>query len=312
MGGWRFPLCFLIVNPQQTPLVSQCAKIRLGETCALLTALWIGLGKTCQTTGGKDKVMKNNQKNVTVASNATVGNAAPSNVTAIAPVRGAPVNRFKLIQTEQSKLAEAKAAMLGTVRQQLAEAADLFKAGLGTTNEGRETAAKAALGLFQLRRDGRMSQEELTALLGDQFGFKTKKDGTPSKTPSGEGENIRKRVTRAAQAAEYVASGGTEGTRFYDGLPVNEVESVLNRIGAETDGLSIFSAYDSLGDIKSDATDPIEAAFNPKTVMRLYNKLSEAGSGDIVRSSELLMTAYAALMDVLNVIAEQPDAVEAA
>lgn len=227
------------------------------------------------------------------------GNATGSNVTAM-PQRAKPSNAFAAIQRERSKLAAEKMALLGTVRQQLAEARDLFAAGSSKADEARDVANKAAIGLYQARRDGAVSPDEVTAILGDQFGYKTKKDGSPSKTPKGEGEAIRKRVVRASQANDYVVTG--DGGRFFDGLPVDDIKSVCDQIAAGE--VSIWTGYEMFAAIKREHSERTDMAFDARRIAALVASLSQDGAGDIVRSNESLLTVYAALIDVLNVIGE--------
>lgn len=254
---------------------------------------------------------KNNQKNadVTNANLAMVatGDELPS--ATVTPIRGKPVDRLAVVSTERSAIAAAKMALLGTVRQQLAEAADLFAAGASKAELAREVANKAAIGLYQGRVDGSVNQDEVSAILGDQFGYKTKKDGSPSKTPQGEGEAIRKRVVRAAFANDYVTTG--DGGRFFEGLPKDEIEAVCNAVSnGET---SIWSAYEQFATIKREHSARVDAAFDPKRMAAIVASLTTDGAAEIVLNSPALVAVYAALRDAINVIAETPaDETEAA
>lgn len=211
-------------------------------------------------------------------------------------------NLFAKTADNINRKVAAKLVLMGTVRQQLAHAADLFSEGGDKAAEATEIAAKAAKALYQARIDGVLLPDEVSGALGDVFGYKPKADGTPGKTPAGQGEAIRKRVVRAAQAAEFVTGG--DGGAFFTGLPENEVQSVLN--GVETGSLSIYTAYDKFAEIKRDNATRVDPAFDPKRIGALVEKLSEKGAGDRLRQSPALITAYTALIDVLNVIGEEP------
>jgi hypothetical protein len=210
-------------------------------------------------------------------------------------------NLFTQAATAVSRKAAEKVNLMGNVRQKLAEAADLYKEGDDKAGEAREVAGKAALTLYQARIDGLLSGDEVSATLGDTFGYKNKSDGTPGKTPAGQGEAIRKRVVRMAQAFDYVQNG--DGGRFFEGLPEEEIQDVLKQV--EDGDITVFWAYDRFAEIKREHLTRTEMAFDPKRIGNLVEKLSEEGSADIIRNDPLLIAAYGALIDILNVIGEQ-------
>jgi hypothetical protein len=215
-----------------------------------------------------------------------------------------PVSKGNLF----AKKAEEKAAeiaqkltLMGSVRQRLAHAADLFREGGDKDKEATEIAAEAAKALYQARIGGVLSPDEVSGALGDVFGYKPKADGTPGKTPAGQGEAIRKRVVRAAQATDYVTGG--DGGAFFTGLPEDEVSQVIREV--ENGTLSIYTAYDKFGEIKRGNATRVDPAFDPKRIGAIVEKLSEKGAAERLRASPSLITAYAALIDVLNVLGEE-------
>jgi hypothetical protein len=204
-----------------------------------------------------------------------------------------------------SETGAAKHRILGETKQRLAEAADLFNLGGEKAREGKIIADKAAVSLYQARANGVLSADELSTLLGDTFGWKAKKgdkerpvkggDPDASKTPFGQGEAIRKRVVRAVQAYEYVHD--VDASKFFDGLPVDTVADVLQRV--ETGSLSIWSAYDTMGEIKRDAATKINPAFDPVRVAKFVEALREPNAAQIFADSPSLQDAYLALHDMI-------------
>jgi hypothetical protein len=221
------------------------------------------------------------------------------------PAKGAAKrNIFNMAAAEVSEKVERKIATMQVVRQRLAQAADLFKEGGDKSSEATAIADNAAVLLYQARAAGTVSAEEASGALGDIFGYKAKKDGTPGKTPDGQGEAIRKRVVRAIQARQFL--NGEDGGRFFDGMPPEPVQAIVDRLDSEDENnrLSIWSAYDQFAAIKRENAERTIPAFDPKRVAQMVEELSKEGAADILRSSPDLVKAYGALIDVLNVVGE--------
>lgn len=219
----------------------------------------------------------------------------------------------------EGKIAE-KITVIQVAKQRLAEANDLYAEGDTKADEARTMSDQAALPLYQARRDDLLSAAELSSVLGDIFGFKQKGKGNlspvpgahpeASKTPFGKGEEIRKRIVRAAQAAEYVATKGEADVAMFEGVPVDMVAEVLDSIGAEN-GISLFTAFDKLAKLK-DKSAAVEAAFDPQKVARFAETLAKAEAVNIFRSSPALQLAYANLVNILHVVDEAAVAANAA
>ncbi len=148
---------------------------------------------------------------------------------------------------------------------------------------------------------GAFNGEEVSALLGDRFGFVPKKDGTPGKTPFGEGQAIRKRVVRMVSAAEYVADE-TLGGRFFEGIPQEDVADVLNGLNNGT--VSIWTAYDQLTELRKANNERADMAFDPKKIATITASLSTGAAADRLANSAALRAAYAGLQDALAVASE--------
>lgn len=213
---------------------------------------------------------------------------------------------FKAANVAVTAKAEQSATMQQAIRQQLAEAKDLLSQGDGKAKEARSITAVAALSLYQGRIAGLFSNEQINGLLGDQFGYKQKQDGTASKTPDGEGEAIRKRVMRMTQAHDFVVSD--EATKFFEPLDKAEVASVLAAL--ESGMKPIYTAYDDLSELSRKAKETVPTAFNPKAILKLVDTLTsqpiaavEAFTGE---QSADLITAYQALIGAFELIMTAP------
>lgn len=210
----------------------------------------------------------------------------------------------KIVVKDMTKAAEEKLTLLGNVRQRLAQAADAFKEIGDEANEATEIAADAAFRLYQAQRDGLLSKDEVSAVLGDAFGYKPKQDGSPGKTPAGKGEDIRKRVARLYAASRYVNAG--EADAFHKDMPTEGVATILGSM--EQGGVTIWTAYDSLGKLKAEGRpDAVPPAFNPKTIASMVEKLTASGAVAAIGENAALQTAHLALRDALCVLYGSPE-----
>lgn len=221
-----------------------------------------------------------------------------------APAKPAVINIWQAESMANAAKLEAKLDCLNKAKQLLAEAKDNFEDGASKNKEATDVADRAALNLYRARCYG-ASSDEVSGKLVDVFGAKPKKDGTPGKTPDGQGEHIRKRVVRAFAAFEYVTTGKTDDGSFYDGLPIEQIEPIVAGIGNET--TSIWTAYDLLAKVRSENATKVDPVFNPAKVAKFVEKLASDGSAEIIRNSPMLIAAYSALVDVLNEIGNVPN-----
>lgn len=221
----------------------------------------------------------------------------------VVSIKGAGTRKSIFDQSRDTATDNArdKMAVMGVVRQGLAEAADLFKAGTDSEKQAVEVASKAALALYQARADNLVTPAEVSAALGDEFGYKPKTDGTPGKTPAGQGEAIRKRIVRAASAHDYVMNG--DGGKFFEGLPADEVNSILASM--ETGDIGFWAAYEAFAELKRDNAVKTIPAFNHKHIAGLVDALSEKGATDNFKNNPELVATYAALIDILRIVGEK-------
>lgn len=224
--------------------------------------------------------------------------------------KGERLSLIDNVAREANEVIAEKMRTLGQVRQSLAEASDLFSQGAKEEVKAKEVAAHAGLKLYQAQAFGILSKDEVSATLGDIFGWKEKKDGSPSKTPEGQGEAIRKRVVRLVQARDYVVEG--EGGTFFSDLPEDEVSQVLAEV--DQGDLTIWQAYERFADIKRESTDRLPTAFNPASIAKLAEQIAQGGADRMIADSNLIV-AYKALRDAINLAdqtaAEMIDEVQA-
>lgn len=231
--------------------------------------------------------------------------AAPVEVAnpGIAPAAAAPAGNMLsgAASAINAKLA-AKADLLAIAKQKLAHAADLFSDGRAKNSEASDIANSGAIPLYDGAVSGYFSPAEVSAALGDIFGYKPKADGTPGKTPAGEGEAIRKRIVRAVSAYHYVT--GTDGGKFFAGLPVEEIAPVCEAIG--NGSLSLFTAYERFADIRKEHTAKADQAFSVKHVEGLCESLAKPEALAIIRGNPELQKAYGLMLALLTAIDTAP------
>lgn len=209
----------------------------------------------------------------------------------------------------------AKQQLMTGVAQTLAEVADIQAGDAEQNARSADLANKAAADLFRGQTTGLLTADEVTNILGNQFGWRKKGDAKvpaknvaeQSKTPYGYGETIRKRITRAVKASVF-ASGG-EPDNFFK---VFDREAVVEQVERVEEGdLSIFSLYDNLQDERKDivANDnpdgPLNAAFDPNKVLKNVQKLTEDGAVEVFAANPALLIVYASMTEAIENITEQ-------
>ena len=194
---------------------------------------------------------------------------------------------------------QAKLTIIQTAKQQLAMAKDTLSDAKALENEGRRIAREVADSLYQARRDDILPDTELSAVLGDIFGYKAKQDGSPSKTPEGAGEDIRKRVRFLVSARDAVTGGVVN--RSFATMTSEQMEQVELQVAAVDAGeITIYTAFDNIADIRKEGRVTIERAFDPKHIASLVDALSTDGAAEKLRASEALIAAYTALRTVTD------------
>lgn len=211
---------------------------------------------------------------------------------------------WSFVRNDDTKEIAEKVQAMSAAKQRLAMAKEYYDTGKGQTNEAQSIAGEAAIILYQGRANGSITGDELNAILRDVFGAKPKADGTPGKTPMGEGEALRKRIVRAVAASEYLANGEAP---FFEGLPEdatdedgNSIASTLHAI--DTGGCSIFTAYETFAAIKRNNTESANAAFDAKKIAAIAETLANPSAINKMEGNGPLLSAYAALSEILELV----------
>jgi hypothetical protein len=199
-----------------------------------------------------------------------------------------------------------KSQIASEIRQRLAEAADLANGSEEQQQAATTIADEQAKRLLRLRIEG-VPADEVSGLLGDVFGYRQKKDGSPSKTPNGLGKMIRDRTVRLYNAHEYV--NGRDGGSFFAELPRDKVAAVVKAVNDNK--TSVWDAQKALGTIRSEVNVRPSLAFDAKRIITMAGELAEEGAADKVVNNPALQRAYGELLTSLAIIGQSaPDSEE--
>lgn len=230
-----------------------------------------------------------------------------------------PVNAFAARLAERANKGDEKVKVVTEVKQRLAEAYDAFNSGDDRLTEANQIADKAGVKLYQAQADGSMTADEVTAIIGDVFGYQkkgasafrvTSGDPEASKTPFGKGNTLRQRIVRMVNASDYVESGADIG--FFGTMPEEATEEVESVIAAVDSGdMSIFRAYDRFAEIKRAHVEKVPFAFDPAKIASLSVELLKAGAIDRIAKSDALRDEYATLLEVIQTVGDGIAAIDA-
>lgn len=218
----------------------------------------------------------------------------------------AVANAFDTLNATVSVAVAEKAAHLATAQASLTDAKTLYESGETYRAEADKSAGVAALLLYQGRKAGTFSADEVSEVLRSVFGCKPKADGSDGLTPAGEGEAIRKRIVRAVSVQQAVDGNVIPEKGFMANLPapaIIDMGKVLTAV--ETGKRPLFTAYDDWQKIKAEYREDVDPAFDPKKVAALVEKLASASAIDTIEASPMLFTAYGQLRNMINAIGEE-------
>lgn len=232
-------------------------------------------------------------------------------VVSLARSKGKRRNIFEADDTAISEALADKVQLVGETRQRVAEAADYYQQGGEKEKEGEVILDRVARDLVSARISGVITSDEVTAIIGDGFGFRTKKDGTPSKTPDGAGNGLRQRIVRMVNAYDFVADGVSDDA-FFSPISADAVDSVKEVLesfeaGPDNNGLTVWKAYKTLSDIKRDNVQRTPFIEDAKKIGGLATAISENVSelAEMLASNPALRASYRSLWKMLNVVAEE-------
>lgn len=240
-----------------------------------------------------------------------------ANVVSMSAAKGQRKNIFERADVPVTENAATKVKLLSSVHSAFDEAANLADQSGENTDKAIEIASKGATLLFQGRIQGIVSQDEISAILGDHFGWKGKgdkvgqrvtsaePDATRGRTPFGMGEHIRKRIVRAVRLHAFVNGDKRAAGVFFEGLNPDDVQPFLTEI---QNGTSLWTVYDSLAKLKSERSgNRPPLAFDPKRIAGLAAKLGENVQYSVQQMQDIrgLVEAYTALYRIISVIGRE-------
>jgi hypothetical protein len=240
----------------------------------------------------------------------------PSNARSRGPLIDSK-NIFTRVTEERQSELEMRSELVKATSQVLAHASDLYAEGDDKAKEAKGIADKAAIQLYQGRAAGILTAEQVSDVLKNAFGAQKKgartvkvhpSDPEASKTPFGAGEDIRKRVVRAANAFDHI--NGRIEDRFFEGLDRDSADEDGNTLGDVLDRLSdgsigLWASYERMAAIKRAHQVRTNPAFDAKKMAAIVNALGEEGARSIILGNPGLKIVYAELIEVLSVIGEE-------
>lgn len=214
------------------------------------------------------------------------------------------------IRADKQDTLSRRAELLGTVAQLCAELADIGKAQGENSKEADNLSGRITSELYHGQVEGVLTKEIVSDTLGQQFGFTPKKDGSPGKTPAGQGATIRRRLVRAVAAHDFVTNG--DGGAFFDGVEpdwtaseedggytVGDVVAMM-----DDDDITVWTAYDMFQKIKRNNANRTELAFDAGRVSALAEKLGKSieASAQAFVNDPNLAEAYQDLVDMYRLV----------
>lgn len=200
----------------------------------------------------------------------------------------------------------AKLTIIQTAKQRLAEAKDTFADALALESAARSIAGDVAFALYQARLSDSIADAELSAICGDIFGYKPKRDGTPSATPEGKGEDIRKRVRFMVSTTDAIYGRGDGPKPVQEATPeaIKEIEAIVETM--ERGEMPLYTAFDKVREALKKERTTVAKAVDPKFLDKLCDELCEDATAEIIRNSEVLIAVYARLGRIVDAIMTVP------
>ena len=230
------------------------------------------------------------------------------------------VQNLKKAKPESAPSVSALDSVKGAIAARKALESDI-EAGLVTYREALDVAGEASSQAFELVQQPAkllyfalsrevLSKDEVSESLGKVFGFKTKADGTESKTPLPTGERIRKRVVQASQAYA-IATGALSGDdlpRWAEGIDAIDIAATVEELESDSeDAISVYTACDKLADMKS-KRGAVSLPFDAVKLAKLAKALVDPVERAKIAESEALREAYLAIAKALPIATGGADA----
>lgn len=180
----------------------------------------------------------------------------------------------------------------------LSEAIALEGNASAASNAVSETQGKAINILAQGVIAGLLDKPQVSAMLGDTYGYKTKADGTPGKTPDGAGSTLRKRVVTLAEAYDYVNGNIAEADKprwMADKTPEMLAPIVTQWLEGN---LSPWQAYKDA--TERDSKPSVALPFDHAKLLKLCEALGDDTTLAAIRANPALVEVYTAIATAFN------------
>jgi hypothetical protein len=143
-----------------------------------------------------------------------------------------------------------------------------------------------------------VSKDEVSAILGDAYGYKAKSDGTPGKTPDGSGSTLRKRVVLLSEAFGIVNGTIAEADKPKWAAD-KSIETLAPIVSQWLEGtLSPWQAYKDASEKEASAT--VELPYNEKQLLKIAKALGDDVSLARIRETPALMAVYTAMFEAFT------------
>jgi hypothetical protein len=179
----------------------------------------------------------------------------------------------------------------------LAEAQGIFATAGQTSEKGKALVDEATAILYQDLAAGSVGRAEVQAKLVDLYGARPKKDGSPGKTPVGIGEDIRKRINRAAEVAIFVNNPNDERLpSYFQPFPEGSLDKLAAQFAAGEIGS--FRLWNAVADLRRELSDgPVPLALNATRIVDMAEAIETNRSA--IAADETLRVAYTILQEAM-------------
>lgn len=145
---------------------------------------------------------------------------------------------------------------------------------------------------------GLIDKPQVSAMLGDAYGYKAKADGTPGKTPDGAGSSLRKRIVTLSEAFAYM-NGDIQEADKPRWLAEKTVEEIAPIVTEWLDGnLSPWKAYKDVTEKEKRAS--VALHFDHAKLLKIVEALDDDVTFAAIKSNPALVEVYTALVTAFN------------
>lgn len=215
-----------------------------------------------------------------------------------------PAQTFDLGANLSARMTQ-KRQVIETAKATLQEAIALEGSAIYAENAVSEAQGKAINILAQGVIAGLVNKPQVSAMLGDAYGYKAKADGTPGKTPEGAGGSIRKRVVTLSEAFAYVNGDISEADKprwLADKTP----ETIAPIVTQWLEGnLSPWQAYKDA--TAKEAAPSVALHFDHKKLLKIAEALGDNLTIEAIRANPALVAVYTAICEAFTAAPDTGD-----